>query len=180
MINKRKNKLNVMITLKKEIDEARKIVKTILKSVKQMGLKPFIQMGKRVLKSLLRDEKLNGPYIRWYETGEVKTKGAFKDGIPDGTWIVWYKNGQKQSEGKYQWNGEFFGKEWNSLGQLLQESSLDYSGKIKLQSTTWYANGQKQTECVYENGKLLSETEWDEVGNMVSGDGATDSWYIQG
>ena len=37
----------------------------------------------------------------YYENGQIKYEGNYKDGKKDGKYTWWYENGQKQSEGNY-------------------------------------------------------------------------------
>ena len=51
----------------------------------------------------------NGKITYWYESGQKKSEGTYKDGIRDGKYISWFSNGEKKSEGTYI-NGKFHGK----------------------------------------------------------------------
>ena len=38
---------------------------------------------------------------RYYQNGQKREEGNYKDGEEHGLWIEWYKNGQKKSEKNY-------------------------------------------------------------------------------
>lgn len=38
----------------------------------------------------------HGTWREWYDTGEKKFIGAFKNGINDGVWTQWYRDGKVQ------------------------------------------------------------------------------------
>jgi antitoxin component YwqK of YwqJK toxin-antitoxin module len=40
-----------------------------------------------------KNQKLNGTWNSWYESGIICDSGSFKNNIPDGAWKVWYANG---------------------------------------------------------------------------------------
>ena len=49
-------------------------------------------------------EELNGVYEEYYENGQLKSKGTYKNNVPDGVWEE-YKNGRLKSKTTYK-NGE--------------------------------------------------------------------------
>ena len=43
--------------------------------------------------------KKNGIHTEFYENGEKRFEGTFKNGKKDGLFTWWYKNGKKEYEG---------------------------------------------------------------------------------
>jgi len=43
----------------------------------------------------------NGLNTYWYESGQKRWEGTYKDGKEDGLWTWWFENGQKMSESFY-------------------------------------------------------------------------------
>ena len=86
----------------------------------------------------------DGLHTEWYENGEKKSDGTFKDGKLDGLYTSWSENGQKKGEGTYK-DGEFDG--------LL---------------TKWHENGQKEYEWNYKDGKEVSSTSESSSGSSSS------------
>ena len=82
-------------------------------------------------------------WTEWYENGQKRAEGTYKDGMPDGLWTSWDENGQKSTEGTYK-DGELDGL-W----------------------TGWYENGQKRAERTYKDGRYSEWTYWDANGNVM-------------
>ena len=78
----------------------------------------------------------------WYENGQKKSEGTYKDGKEDGLQTDWYRNGEKKSEGTYK------------------------DGKEDGLWTWWYENGQKELEKIFKDGELISEEQWNEDGSV--------------
>jgi antitoxin component YwqK of YwqJK toxin-antitoxin module len=47
------------------------------------------------------NDKKQGIWKYYYESGEVKSKGAFKDNLKTGEWIFYYEDGKIEQRGKY-------------------------------------------------------------------------------
>ena len=60
----------------------------------------------------------NGTYKEWYETGELKLEGKYKEGNKSGIWITFFKNGQKETQEVYE-NDILVGevKKWDETGK---------------------------------------------------------------
>ena len=43
----------------------------------------------------------DGPYTKYYPSGQIEIKGNFKDGIPHGLIENFYENGQLESRGNF-------------------------------------------------------------------------------
>ena len=115
----------------------------------------------------LDDTKNNIEGLRtsYYENGQKRTEGTYKDGELDGKWTRWHENGQKKRETTYK-DGKEDGKGtwWYENGQKELEYNYkdgDRDGKY----TSWHKNGQKAWERTYKDGELIEETYWDEDGN---------------
>ena len=112
----------------------------------------------------------------WYENGQKKYEGKFKDGKRHGLWMIWHANGQKKSEKNYKDDQEVKGSEkfWNSKGEpvdSLEETELDgvnyeeivtrdgigfhggsdtpYTGNV----FAFYLNGEREMEGSLKDGK---------------------------
>jgi hypothetical protein len=48
-----------------------------------------------------KDGKREGPWVRYFDNGQLAFKGTFKDGKREGPWVFYYDNGQLESEGTY-------------------------------------------------------------------------------
>ncbi|MDG1875414.1 MAG: hypothetical protein P8J27_15985 [Mariniblastus sp.] len=79
---------------------------------------PYFQQG---------DKVQSGGAVEWYENGQLKKQGQFREGEPIGRFVRWHSNGNKQYLGFYK-NGVKSGL-W----------------------TWWHANGMKQTQGQFNN-----------------------------
>ena len=98
----------------------------------------------------------------WYENGQKKSEGNFKDGKRHGLSTIWYENGQKQKEGNWK------------------------DGKLDGLWTRWYRNGQKELEGNWKDGKHMSAEVWKPNGekcpvtNVKDGNGVVVTYYEDG
>ena len=109
---------------------------------------------------------IEGLRTSYYENGQKRTEGNYKDGEWDGLWTDWYENGQKESERTYK-DGEFDGIStwWYENGQKEREGTYK-DGKEDGLFTKWYENGQKEYVGTYKDGEFDGLwTYWDEDGN---------------
>jgi antitoxin component YwqK of YwqJK toxin-antitoxin module len=109
----------------------------------------------------------DGLHVEYYENGQKKAEGHFKNGKQDGLTTFWYENGQKQEELNWK-NGELDGlrTKWHDNGQKKEESHWK-NGEQDGLYTGWYENGQMQEEGHFKDGKregLL--TFWNENGQV--------------
>ena len=96
------------------------------------------------------NDKKNGTWISWYETGQIKTEETFKDGKFHGDYIEWDQNEKVKIKRLYE-NGQIR-YEYNSK-----------NGKLDGIHTRWYDNGQKKYEEIYKDGKKNGKfIYWDE------------------
>ena len=127
-------------------------------------------------------------WTEWYESGQKKSEGRYKDLYYDGKWTLWHENGQKRFEGIF-------------------KDSYQFGKHIK-----WYENGQKKSEYFYKEmpedkkdtfneiyiyigddsarqidvskyrvgGVLAKHTDWDEDGQIISNMTYKDGNYYHG
>ena len=116
------------------------------------------------------DGKKTGYWEDYFDNGQLKSKGSYKNGIKDGIWEDYFYNGKLESKGSYK-NGikegiwEYY---WDN-GQLGSKGSYkngkldgyweDYGGNGKLESKGSYKNGEKEGiwEYYWDNGQLYSK-----------------------
>ena len=87
-----------------------------------------------------------GPYVEYYENGQVEVEGNYKDGVKDGKHVGYYKNGQILVEGNY--------KDGKEDGKWVGYYS---SGEIKREEN--YKDGQRVGKWVeyYRSGEIKKE-----------------------
>lgn len=76
------------------------------------------------------DGNLDGPYIEWYQDGELKERCTYKNGKLDETFEAWYPNGQ------------------------LKERKYYIDCKLNGLHEKWYDDGQDKSRKSYVMGKL--------------------------
>ncbi len=88
-------------------------------------------------------EAQNGASMAWFENGQPKKRGQFKDGKPVGQFTWWHANGNKQTEGFY------------------------VDGQKNRRWTWWHENGMKQAEGIFENDRPVAVWQaWFEDGKL--------------
>ena len=76
-----------------------------------------------------KDGKKDGPWVVYWDNGQLSTKGTYKDGKLDGPWVVYWDNGQLMSKGTYR------------------------DGKEDGPYVFYYDNGQLSTKGTFKDGK---------------------------
>ena len=82
----------------------------------------------------IKDGKEHGPWVRYHENGQLKSKYTYKDGEYDGPFIVYHQNGQLEFKGSY--------KDRNLHGPWV----------------TYFENGQLHFKGSYKDG--MEEGRW--------------------
>ena len=62
---------------------------------------------------------MDGSWVYWYENGQKRFQGIFKDGKERGGHVRWHENGQKKAEANFK-DGKLVGgsaKYWNSKSE---------------------------------------------------------------
>ncbi|MCF8218028.1 MAG: hypothetical protein K9J21_03480 [Bacteroidales bacterium] len=111
-----------------------------------------------------------GKWEEYYESGQIKAKGKYKDGVKVGEWVYYFENGQIEQRGKYNENGKAEGlwRWYYPDGQLRKQEYLDngvpdgmykeYTYEGELWAKGKYVDGNK------EGPWLVSHRGYKEVG----------------
>ncbi len=83
---------------------------------------PYLPRGSKVQ---------NGGAAQWYENGQLKHQGQFKEGQPVGRFVWWHANGNKSIQGLY------------------------VEGMKNRTWTWWHPNGMKKTEGAYKDDQAI-------------------------
>jgi len=105
-------------------------------------------------------DPLNGPGAIYYENGQLKVTGSFKEGERDGVWEWYYQNGQLDAKEYYK-EGKANGVcvEYFENGRL----KVNYSFKEGKRDGVWkwyHQNGQLDAKGSYKEGKQDGLWEW--------------------
>lgn len=114
------------------------------------------------------NEKRQGGWKYYYETGELKAEGAYKDNLKTGEWIYYYMDGKTEQKGKYSkdkpsglWVWYYDnGKTWReeNMDRGKEEGAFfeyDKQGNILLKGD--YADGEKEGLWYYHAGDITEE-----------------------
>ena len=105
-------------------------------------------------KGYLNEGKWNGPYVSYYNTGQLEQKGSYKNAKKDGPWKFFRNDGNIISEGYYN-NGQKEGT-WNYyhlFGTKLQMVKTFKNGKKNGVFKAFYGNGNLMQKGSYKSGK---------------------------
>ncbi len=123
------------------------------------------QSGERIQERNYRHGKPEGTWIYLYGKGEERMQENYKDGKLEGIWIHRYRNGKERKKGRYL-NGKREGMwtRWYINGCVGERG--EYQGDEREGTwISWYGTGEKLKEKTYQNGKP--------VGTSIS-------WYRNG
>ena len=132
-------------------------------------------------------DKKQGTWKYYYETGELKAKGDFKDNFKTGEWIFYYEDGKIEQRGKYVkdkpsglWTWYYTnGNKWReeNLVKGVEEGSLIEYNKDGIEILKGeYVDGEREGLWKYHNGDITEE------GSYQSGlqNGIWKSWFSNG
>lgn len=142
--------------------------------------------GQKKCEGDYKNAKQDGPWTSWHENGKKSRQAIFKQDRPEGRTEEWYENGQKKTEANWR-DGRLNGttNRWYKNGLKKDEVFLK-NGIPHGLSTRWYENGQMHTEVNYKSGKLISAFVWKPngekcpVSNLKDGDGIMISYNEDG
>ena len=103
----------------------------------------------------LKEDKLHGPYRRWFMDGQLCEEMFYEDNILNGIHNIYYMNGAKHIEFNYM-NGYKHGKQtmWFPDGKLSVIQNYCMGQLVGLQQT-FYNNGQIKTSENYNSDGQL-------------------------
>lgn len=118
--------------------------------------------------ALDENDKKQGNWKYYYETGELKALGAYKDNLKTGDWIYYYLDGKVEQKGKYSkdkpsglWVWYYDnGKTWReeNMDRGKEEGAFveyDKEGNILLKGE--YTDGEREGVWYYHAGDITDE-----------------------
>ena len=80
----------------------------------------------------IKNGKREGPWVSYFENGQLWDKGDYKNGKEEGPWVAYYDNGQLYLKGEYK-NGKKEGpwESYNDDGQS-DEFTGTYKNDVKI------------------------------------------------
>lgn len=101
--------------------------------------------------------KLDGVWTYWWESGKVKEKTEYKNGLKEGTSEFWWSNGEKRSTYHYKMDkldGDFVSSKFSGAKDM---SGSFKAGNMNGPCTLYYSNDKERVVVNYVNGKLSGE-----------------------
>jgi antitoxin component YwqK of YwqJK toxin-antitoxin module/Tfp pilus assembly protein PilF len=124
--------------------------------------------GKLDIVAFYKDDKLDGPYKRYYQNGALKTEGTYHSGNQEGEWKQYHPNGKLKSiqhfvndkaEGPFK---EYF-DDGTPSSDLMQSG-----GKMTGDAKYYDYDGKLSSVFSYEGGHFQKVQYFDKKGNVIS------------
>jgi antitoxin component YwqK of YwqJK toxin-antitoxin module len=114
----------------------------------------YYDNGQKREEGSYKNGKKDGLWNTWRTNSQIKVEVNYKDGKRDGFFTEYYDNGQKREEGSYK-NGKVEGiwSHWYDNNQKKEEANYKDSKRDGL-LILWNKNGQKVYEVNYRDGKV--------------------------
>ena len=117
--------------------------------------KEFYENGNLKVEGNFKEGKQHGSYKKYYSNGEIHIKGSYKDGKLDGVRKTYYENGELEEKEKYKMgkrDGSY--KKYDKEGQLRIEASF-VNDNLTDDYTEYYSNGKKRFVTSYNDSGAL-------------------------
>jgi antitoxin component YwqK of YwqJK toxin-antitoxin module len=114
---------------------------------RQGDWKEFYETGQLRSKGRYKDNKRTGPWIFYYEDGKVEQEGTYRDGKPDGNWKWTHRNGQT-------WREEVF------FEGMEEGLAVEYSDSGTVVAKGEYLSGEREGKWIIDVGEHREEGEY--------------------
>jgi antitoxin component YwqK of YwqJK toxin-antitoxin module len=94
------------------------------KDIMNGSFETYYEDGQIRMKGTYKDGKVDGGFEEYYDNGQLKSKRNYKEGKINGEWVNYYKNGKLRAKGRWKKgniNGEWV--EYNENGQVIRKGS---------------------------------------------------------
>jgi len=110
----------------------------------------FYDNGQKKLNGRYRNGTKNGKWTWWNEDGGTDSTGSYKNGLMNGQWEFYFSNGKLNGKGQY--------KDGN--GSIRGVSKIPRNGRYGIW-TFWYESGEVKEKQNWKNGKIQGiNTHW--------------------
>lgn len=128
----------------------------LLGNIPDGEVKEFDDKGRVITEAIYKNNKLNGPLVRYTPTGEILSKETYVDGFLHGPaeYITFNRDGSFRATCTYN-NSRLEGERRleQTDGRLRCQETYK-NGRLVGERTTFYLNGNKESVSHYQNGKL--------------------------
>ena len=116
----------------------------------------YYDNGQLKSKGSYKNRTEDGQWTYWYDDGQKHSEGCYKDERRDGQWTYWHENGQKSAKGSFVSSSYSFGMiHGEGVDKNGRENMAVWIGKKEEQKdgkwTYWHSNGLKAAEGSYGN-----------------------------
>lgn len=109
-----------------------------------------------------------GPWKEFYEQGELKNEGNYKNGLREGGWVFYYRNGKEEQQGAYRkgkpdgdWKWTYRnGQTWRAevfYDGLEEGNAIEYNDTGKVVTKGNYLSGEREGDWLIDLGDLRME-----------------------
>ncbi len=109
-----------------------------------------------------------GPWKEYYETGELRSQGSYKDGKREGDWVFFYRDGKEEQRGSYhkgkpdgEWKWLFNnGMTWREevfYDGLEEGQAVEYNDTGKVVAAGNYISGEREGKWLIDLGDEREE-----------------------
>ena len=119
----------------------------------------------------MKDGKLHGKMIEYYESGKIRKEGTYDNGHKDGQWVVCYADGGIEYKGEYK-NGKKHGKwvGYFASGELRYEGCFENDKSVG-RWVEYYRDGKVKEEINYKNGLFDGKWTYVDENGQLRGEG---------
>lgn len=109
-----------------------------------------------------------GPWKEFYDTGELRSEGKYKDGQREGDWLFYYRDGKEEQRGSYHrgkpdgnWKWSFAnGQTWREevfYDGLEEGVAIEYNDTGKVVANGNYLTGEREGKWIIDLGDEREE-----------------------
>jgi len=141
----------------------------------QVSASKIYSNGKVIGEGIVDAEgKRQGPWKEFYEPGELRSEGKYKDGLREGEWKFYYKDGKEEQRGAYR-RGKPDGEwKWTHPKGITWREETFYDGLEEGMAIEYNDTGKVVTKGEYLSGER--EGKW----LIDIGDEREEGYYVAG
>lgn len=129
------------------------------KNSKSIEVKEYSDSNNLIERYFIKNDTINGNYYKYFENGNIKELGQYKDGNQVGIWKEYYESGKIKSETlwknsfgdykKYDTTGKKIIKMGRLKGDILVDCWKNYDENSILIDSTCYIDGKRNGKSYY-------------------------------
>ena len=129
----------------------------------------YYESGEKKIEGEFKNDQRQGTWTYYYETGQKKKEGGFEEGYRSGAWTWWHENGTIESQVVYAKGKIQNDRLWYFTDGKIFRKGHYQDGEKSGQWVSYYNNGQKESVEEYDKGIIKGEKKsWYENGKIKS------------